>query len=146
MIIRRTILPAVLLAMLLCAASGHAEEKRWSGGGDGTTWSDDDNWFPDAEPSPADDVVIDSSDAAVTTGQTFEAKSITIGEHEESTLTVPNFIYGDIAPAAASSNALMNSLHGKITLQGAGIVTVEGKYLDSETALADEPSFIFWVE
>lgn len=125
-----------------------AAEKTWSGGGDGETWSDEDNWFPVSVPATQDDVVIDAENADVKCKSTFKAKSVTIGSRETSNLTIENFIFGTIAPASGSDTAISNNKEGKIILEGAaGKLSLKGKYLDSQQSLAfDEPSFIFWVK
>ncbi len=123
-----------------------AAEKNWAGGGDGSTWSDDDNWSPAAEPTTADDVLIDVENAAVTCDETFKAKSIIVGGRETSTLTTNNFVFGTVAPAETSDTALMTRSGGTITLTGAGTITLQGQYKDSEETLDPEPSFLFWVE
>ncbi|MFH1798852.1 MAG: hypothetical protein ABH844_05940 [Candidatus Omnitrophota bacterium] len=122
-----------------------ADDITWSSGGDGAAWTDADNWFPSDEPSSLDDVVIDASSAAVVCSQTFEAKSIIVGGHQTSQLAIQNFVYGDISPAAGTSNAITNRNGGTIILRGsAGVVRVSGKYEDSEPAFSAEPSFLFW--
>ena len=78
--------------------------------------------------------------------QTFNARSITVGERNSSTLTIQNFVYGTIEPALSSDNAIVNAQNGKITLSGTGTVTVTGQYKDSGETTVSEPSFIFWVE
>lgn len=123
-----------------------AAEKNWDAGGDASSWSDGDNWHAAGIPTSADDVVIDREDAAVICARTFKAKSITIGGQETSTLTSENFIYGTVAPDTTSEVAILNRAGGTITLKGAGVLILKGKYKDSEGALAAEPSFIFWVE
>jgi len=123
-----------------------AAEKNWSAGGDGSDWADDDNWSPAAAPSSADDVSIDIADGAVTCGQTFYAKSITLGGRETCALASNNFIFGTVAPDSTSDVAILNRSGGTITLTGAGTVTMRGKYQDSEETLDPEPSFLFWIQ
>ncbi len=133
----------IILGFSTVATAG---EKIFSAGGDATSWSDDDNWSPAAEPTAADDVVIDSESAAVVCNQTYKAKSITLGGHQTSTLTSNNFIFGTISPDSVSDVAVQVRPDGTFTLQGAGVVTIQGQYKDSEETLVDEPSFYFWVK
>lgn len=124
----------------------YAEEKIWSGAGDGWSWSDDDNWSPTVVPTEADGVLIDVEDASLICTETFKAKSITIGGRQTSKLTSNNFIFGLISPASGSAIAILNRRGGTLTLKGAGILTLRGQYKDSEEALAVSPSFMFWIK
>jgi hypothetical protein len=124
----------------------YAEEKNWSGAGDGVSWSDENNWYPKPAPASSDDVLIDSEDASVACSQTFKAKSITVAGRQGSTLTSENFIVGTISPASGSDVAIQNRKDGKIILKGEGAVTVQGQYKDSEEPLVAEPSFMFWMK
>lgn len=139
----------MLIGMLLAAFPIEAAEKTWSGSGDASSWSDDDNWFPQVEPTAGDDVLIDAEDVSVTCSETFKAKSISIGGNETSTLISENFIFGTISPEATSDVAIDNRQGGTFRLKGAGIVTLQGQYKDSlgEGGVSvDEPSFMFWLE
>jgi hypothetical protein len=124
----------------------YAADKVWGGGGDETSWSDDDNWSPAAEPTSADDALIDAEDASVVCAQTFAAKTVTLGGRENTSLTTNNFVFGTIAPDTSSDVAILNRGGGTLTLTGAGVITVHGKYQDSEESLVNEPSFMFWIE
>ncbi|UCD54732.1 MAG: hypothetical protein JSV93_04200 [Candidatus Omnitrophota bacterium] len=134
------------MAILLVATPLLAEDRTWSGGGDGTSWSDKENWFPEEVPTLEGDVTIDDEDASPVCDETFSAKSIIIGGQETSRLTVEKFIYGQIKPSSTSDTAISNRKGGTLLLKGAGIITVHGKYEDSEPALTSEPSFLFWIE
>lgn len=124
-----------------------AADTTWSGSGDGTNWSDADNWFPAAEPTTENDVLIDMKDILVECTQNFQAKSLTIGGRETSTLAINNFIFGAIAPDVGSDIAILNRRRGIFIFKGAGgTVTVKGQYRDSNESLALEPSFMFWFE
>lgn len=140
-----SIIGIVCIAFLLASAV-YAAEKNWDAGGDGSDWSDGDNWHPAGIPTLADDIVIDSEDAEVTCSQTFKAKSITVGGRETSKLTSENFVYGTVEPDATSDVAMLCRPGGTIKLKKAGVLTLKGQYMDSEETLAAEPSFIFWVE
>ena len=124
----------------------YAEEKNWCATGDGSTWSDDDNWSPAAAPTSSDDVLIDVSDASVECAETFAAKSITIGGRESTTLASNNFVFGTISPDSGSDIGILTRSGGTFTLTGAGTITVQGQYKDSEETLTPEPSFMFWLE
>jgi len=140
------ILPVAFYLVLMAVGTAYAGEKAWSGSGDATTWSDDDNWSTGSAPAVADDAIIDAEGAAVVADRTFNAKSLSVGERSSATLTIPNFIYGTVEPASGSDNAIVNGQNGKITLGGTGTITVTGRYKDSEETAISEPSFIFWVE
>lgn len=136
----------IFCLVLLLASTAMADEKVWSASGDASTWSDKDNWSPDGIPKKKDDVLIDTEDAAVTCDKTFKAKSITVGGRETSTLTSNNFIFGTVSPDSGSDIAVTTRSGGTITLTGAGTITVQGQYKDSEESLVPEPSFMFWIE
>ena len=137
-----------LFVCLFCVFGGFAfaAEKTWSGGGDGASWSDAENWFSPVVPISTDDVLIDSEDAAVTCDDTWRAQSLTLGGFQSITLTSENFVFGVISTEEATDTAILNRKDGKLTLQGDGIITVQGQYKDSEETLIAEPSFMFWIE
>ena len=135
-----------MLISVLAISPALAGEKAWDGGGDGLLWADEDNWFPGVVPNSSDDVTIDTEDAEVTCDRTFKVKSITVGGRETVTLTSENFVYGTVKPDSRSDTAISNRAGGTITLEGAGVLTLMGKYEDSEASLTPEPSFLFWVE
>jgi len=140
------IFSCLLVFLLVFAGFAPAAEKNWSGSGDGASWSDDDNWYAAVEPSSVDDVLIDINDATVICSETFLAKSITIAGREDVTLTANNFVFGTVSPDEASDVAILNRSGGKFTLTGAGVVTLQGQYKDSEESLVAEPNFMFWIE
>ncbi|MFH1504686.1 MAG: hypothetical protein ABIH08_04805 [Candidatus Omnitrophota bacterium] len=135
-----------IFLLLLISVSLPAEDKSWSGSGDGVNWADDDNWFIDVEPTNADDVSIDLNGASVTCTETFSAKSITLGGRETSDLISNNFVFGTVSPDSTSDIAILNRSGGVFTLKGSGVVTLQGSYKDSEESLTSEPSFMFWVQ
>ena len=144
---RQLVLVLMAISVLLVPpAIAVAGEKGWSGSGDGSSWSDDNNWYPAAEPNLSDDVTIDTEGTAVICDETFKAKSITVGGSETSTLTSENFIYGTVTPATTSDTAILNRSGGTITLKGVGVLTLKGQYKDLEETVGPEPSFIFWIE
>lgn len=136
----------IICITFIFASTGYAAEKNWSGAGDGSSWSDDDNWSPASCPTTTDDVSIDVEGAKVVAPETFKAKSITIGGRETSSLTSNNFVFGKVSPDSGSDTAILNRKGGTFTLKGAGTVTVQGQYKDSEESLVAEPSFMFWLE
>jgi hypothetical protein len=136
----------VFISVPLLVSSVEAADKNWSGGGDGSSWSDKDNWYPASKPKFSDDVTIDAEDASVVCNQTFKAKSIAVGGRETSTLSSENYIYGTVTPDTTSETAILNRSQGTITLKGAGVLTLKGRYKDSEESLTPEPSFLFWIE
>ena len=136
----------VFLGLFNMPVIASAAEKAWTGDGDASSYSDDDNWSPASEPTSADDITIDAEDASVVCTRTFKAKSITIGGRQEPTLTSNNFVYGTIEPESSSDVAICNRRGATVTLKGAGTITVKGQYKDSEESLTPEPSFMFWIK
>lgn len=142
---KKTICLLFFACLIFAGRSAYGDDMTWSGGGDGSAWTDTDNWFPADTPTSLDNVVIDTSGGAAVCSKTFEAKSVTVGGHKTSQLTISSFVYGDITPSAVTTNAITNRSGGTIILQGSGgIVKVSGKYEDSETSFTAEPSFLFW--
>lgn len=133
--------------VLFSCVSVQAAEKTWNASGDGASWFDEDNWLPTAVPTSADDVLINTQDAAVDVSQTFEVKSLTLAGTIASRLTVDPLIFGTAAPAEGSDLAIHNRRDGLLTLRGStGTVVLRGKYKDSEEILANQPSLVFFVE
>ena len=124
----------------------NAADKEWSGSGDGSTWSDDDNWSPAVAPASIDNATIDIEGASITCTATFNAESITVGGRENVTLTSNNFIFGTVSPDSSSDTAVFVRNGGKLVLKNSGVLTLKGQYKDSEESLTPEPSFMFWIE
>lgn len=124
-----------------------AADKTWGGGGDGTSWSDKNNWYPAEVPIAIDDVLIDIEDGEISADQTFTTKTLTIGGRESTILTTDNFVFGTVEPDEVTDSAIINRSGGKIIFSGSGIITLKGKYESSKQAAAtSEPSFMFWVK
>ena len=136
----------ILYLIFLLSPLIQAEEMTFSGGGDGESWSQEDNWFPVDIPVLSSDLLIDLEDIEVICKKTFRAKSITLGGRESSTLTSNNFIYGTIDPGESTGVAILNRTKGTIVLKGAGTLILKGKYKDSEESPTPEPSFLFWIK
>jgi len=126
----------------------YAADKTWGGGGDGTNWSDQDNWYPAGVPTLSDDVLIDMENGSITADQTFTAKVLTVGGRESTIVTTGNFVFGEIKPDAVTDSAIINRLGGKIISSGSGVITLKGKYESTRDTAesASEPSFMFWIE
>ena len=132
--------------LILSFSRAEAVDKTWGGGGDGTSWSDKDNWSPQEVPSESDDILIDKEEVSVICTETFKAKSITLGGRQASILTSNNFIFGTISPASSYDIAILNRQGGTFVFKGGGVVTVRGQYKDSNESLGLEPSFMFWLK
>ncbi len=126
----------------------YAADKTWGGGGDGTNWSDEDNWYLAEVPTLSDDVLIDMENGSITVDQTFIAKALTVGGKESTTVTTGNFIFGEIKPDAVTDLAIINRFGGKIVSSGLGVITLKGKYKSTKdtSGSVSEPSFMFWIE
>ncbi|HLD69963.1 MAG TPA: hypothetical protein VJA17_04280 [Candidatus Omnitrophota bacterium] len=139
----------VVIGLLFFALSGGAAEqsqKSWSGAGDGVSWSDDQNWSSGTVPVATDDVLVNTKDVAVMCTETFQAKSVTLGGSEPSSLTSSNFVFGAISSGSGSAPAVLNRSGGLLKLNGAGTMTLKGQYRSSEEIPAPEPSFLFWIK
>ena len=136
----------IIVIILVLPLISYAEEVTFSGGGDGESWSDEKNWFPEDVPTLSSDVLLDLKDGKITCDKTFKARSITIGGRETTTLTSDNFIYGTVDPGKGSEISILNRIKGTIILKGAGVLVLKGKYKDSEEPLTTEPSFLFWIK
>ena len=128
-----------LFLFCLTPAAG-AAEKVFSGAGDGSAWTDKDNWFSTGIPTANDSVVIDLSNASVTVSKDFKAQSIIIGGKTTSTFTSQDFVYGEITPASSADAAIYIRKNGTVTLKGSGTITAKGSFKNSEEALVSEPS------
>ncbi len=110
----------------------------WDGGGDGTDWSDADNWNPAQVPTDADDVTIDIA-ATVSTTAAISFSTLTIGDNAgvvTSTLRLANDItsggavtirQGGVLTQADTSN---KTITGALTINSGGYLT----HLDNSTA------------
>jgi hypothetical protein len=121
-----------------------AEDKTWKA--QAGWWEEADNWFPEIVPTKDDDVVVDGESADVTIQSDFEIQSLTLGGSYSSQVTINDFVFGEIAPSSSSNPSIFNRKDGYLILKGAGIVKATGAYKSSEEKLAEEPSFIFWIE
>ena len=132
--------------MLCLASSAIAEEKNWSGAGQSNSWFDDGNWVTDSYPTLSDDVFLNLENAFADVGNSFGAKTLTIGGNVPSTITVENFISGTVVPESVNNIAVLNGYGGHLNLKGsAGKITLKGTYKDSEQLSVDEPSLVFYV-
>lgn len=121
----------------------YAADKNWIGTGDNTTWADGQNWFPNGEPTSADNATIDLKDAYATAKRTFEAKSLSIGGAADSTFATDDFIYGNLIPDSFSDNALYIRKGGTVVLRGQGTIKLKGMFKNSEETFTGEESFMF---
>lgn len=143
----RTTLFFLLFSILYFLSSDlYAAEKSWDADEQEADWFEDANWFPQSAPTALDDATINSKNAAVNIAQTYEAKSITIGGTQTSTLTTNEFVSGVIEPDQTSDIAVLSRLGGTFKLKGAGTTRIRGKYKDSEETLTDQPSLVFYVK
>ncbi len=134
------------LVSSLQSGNALAAEKSWNAAGDQVDWFDDANWNPAVAPTASDDTMVNLTDASVMVGQNFGVKSLTIGGKRESTVSVKNFITGDVEPGSPSDLAVFNRKDGHLVLKGsAGKITLRGAYKDSEEIIPDEPSFMLYV-
>ena len=118
----------------------YAATKTFSGGGDGSTWHDEKNWFATGVPGSSDGVTVDKSGVTVEIAKDFLAQSVTVGGKTTSTWTVDPFVYGTIAPASSGDPAILIRKGGTVVMKGAGTVKVKGSFKNSEESLPTEPS------
>ncbi len=145
--VSQSVTSPIFLFLLLFSTAVYAADKGWIGSGDGTSWSDSQNWFSAGVPTSADNAIIDLKDASVISSTTYEAKSISVGGAYTSAWTSNNFIYGTISPSATSDDAIYIRKNGTVTLKGAGTITLKGKFKNSEEeAPAGEEAFMFTLE
>ena len=137
----------LVLVMSLLVSPAFAEDKSWNAGGDKASWTDDANWLPSGAPTASSDVLVDMLDTKAEVSETFTAKSLTLGGKKASQLTVDNFVAGAIEPSNASNLAVHNRNGGYMIMKGsAGKVTLRGTYKSTKQAVADEPSFMLYVQ
>lgn len=146
MIPMRSFFLAAFLGLTLAVPSW-AVERSWTGQAGTDEWEDAANWLPASPPTSADDVFLNLADASATISGTFEAKSITVGGNEASTLAVEQFVSGTVEPASTSEVALWNRRDGVVVIRGSGgEVTLKGQYKDSEDSLAKQRSLVLRIQ
>lgn len=128
------------------APPAYAASKTFSGGGDGTLWHDDENWYAEGIPAAADDVTIDKSGVEVSAAEEFAARSVTVGGKASAAWTADPYVYGEIAPVSDSDPALLIRKDGTVVMKGPGAVTLKGSFKNSEETLPTEPSFLIQLE
>lgn len=143
------------LSILFCLLSlvaglsskSFAEDKSWNAQGDQADWFDAANWLPSGPPGVSDDAKVDMTAASANVGQTFAARSLTVGGKKTSTVSISNFVTGDLAPVSEEDEAAVVRRDGKLILKGsAGKITVKGSYKDSEEIIPEEPGFMSYVK
>lgn len=112
----------------------------FSAGGDGVSWTDKGNWSPAGVPGAASDVTINLAGSAVAVSKDFKAQSVTVGGKAASKWTSQNFVYGTVAPAAATDTAVLIRKDGTVIMTGQGTVTLKGAFKNTEEALPTESS------
>jgi hypothetical protein len=126
-----------------------ADYKQWSGKYDAVSWSKDGNWFSSGIPTLSDNTTVNTTAANVVISNVFggfKAKDLAVGGRADSTVTAENFVYGFIEPASGTDNALLIRKGGLVVLQGAGVITLKGKFKNSEETIPDEPALMFGAE
>jgi hypothetical protein len=130
------------------AIAGHvyAEQKAFSGSGDGSSWHDAANWFASGVPSAADAVAINKSGMTVATAIDFAAQSVLVAGKAVSSWEVAPFVYGTVTPPTSSDNALYIRRDGTVVLSGAGTIVLKGSFKNSEEHLATESSVMILLQ
>lgn len=100
--VKHRVIPALLSICILIGifstvfvTPAYADSVSWDGGGDGSSWSDADNWNNDAVPGADDDVTIDA-DVTVNIGSGTTINSLTVGNASATTNPILNFSYNAI--------------------------------------------------
>ncbi len=137
---------AVLTLAAAEAPLAQADQKVFSGTGDGTSWHDAGNWFTGGVPSAIDGVTINKSNLAVVVPDDFIAQSIVVAGKAVSNLTIEPFVYGTITPPTPSDPALYIRKDGTVVLSGAGIIVMKGSFKNSEEQLATESSVMILLQ
>jgi hypothetical protein len=136
-----------LSLFLIFSSFSYAEDKTWNADSAQTDWFDVSAWMPTGVPDASDDVLMDKLDSNAMIGQDFHLKSLTLGGKKTSTVTVNNFVAGNVKPANSTDVAILNRRGGHMVLKGsAGKVTLNAAYKDSEEVVPEEPSFMFYVK
>jgi len=108
--------------------------KTWDGGGDGSSWSGDNNWNPDGVPGVDDDVTIDAN-VTVNISATTTINSLTLGNSGGSTTPTLNFSYNAITNGALIiDDGDLTVYSGAIITHSSGTTVVVGTvYIDVQT-------------
>ncbi|MDP2905710.1 MAG: hypothetical protein Q8O22_05355 [Candidatus Omnitrophota bacterium] len=136
-----------LFLLIFVSSAAYAADIQWTGKDNTSSWDDYLNWFPETVPTTGDNVIIDTAGADVVLGQTYNVKSLRVGEHNTASLTIENFTYGTITPENLTDNAIYIGKNGTLNLSGpAGVTTVKGTLAISNVVGVAEPSFMLKVE
>ncbi|MBO7686954.1 MAG: hypothetical protein J6V72_11255, partial [Kiritimatiellae bacterium] len=100
-----------LFSALLCAASASGATIKWTGGGDGTTWANDDNWGGTA-PGAEDEARLETPTSAIQIGSETTVSSITAGT--TGTANVRLSIAADFTVAGAATFAAQSRAKASI--------------------------------
>lgn len=135
-----------LLGMVLLVPAAWSAQKMFVGGGDGVSWSDENNWFSTGVPGPEDVINISTQDAAVVIEDDFEIKQASLGGKHPSELTIEPFVYGEITPENNTDYAVITRDSGCVIFQGSGIVTLKGSLLFSDELIPTENSVMIHLQ
>ncbi len=127
---RATILAAAVMGVGLGATQAMAANITWSGGGDGTSWTDTDNWVGGVVPGDQNGAASINEDTAIfnATGVAFPNITVDAGRTIQGITTGAGYTIG-----STSGNA--------ITLVGGGTVTGNEGTIAAPIVLASNPSF-----
>lgn len=138
-----------MMAVLMFGFPGQglAEDRNWNAQGDQQDWFDAANWLPAGVPDDQDNAKVDMRDASVDLGQAFAGRSLTVGGKKSSTVSVSNFVTGELEPVSEEDDAIQVRKDGHLVLKGsAGKVTVKGAYKDSEEVIPEEPGLMLYAK
>jgi hypothetical protein len=99
----------------------HASAKTWGGGATGV-WESGSNWSPAGVPTSADDVTIDNATVTLTSGQTANFNTLTIGSGSATTLILEGNIGVGGTTTIANSAALTQKNSTQQVLSGSLII------------------------
>ena len=119
-VLRLFILTLVFATSFLLASSALAATVTWNGDGDGSTWSDSDNWDTDSVPGNGDTAVIETATTVnITAGDTIG--ELVLGDSGGGVASILNFAYDAVNVGASSDPLVVTTASG-----GTGNITVYG--------------------
>ena len=124
-----------MVSALLCAASASGATIKWTGGGDGTTWANGDNWGGTA-PGAEDEARLETPTSAIQIGSETTVSNITAATTGSANVQLSvsanlnvagaaKFATQSGAKASIDQSAGKTTIGGQLTLGGANANTVE---------------------
>jgi hypothetical protein len=120
-------LPVATFALIIFFLPGTAKAATvtWDGGAGTSNWEDDNNWSNNADPTSADDVVIDTDGVTVNINASTTINSLTLGVSAGGASTTLNFNYNALSDP--TGNGSLVTIAGDLNVYGSTTITHTGR-------------------